>query len=191
MTLEDYKKKNGQSIDKNKYFKNLITRIFLSIIFALIVLIISNFSSKSQNFIEKHLFETDFNFSSINKLYNRYFLDLNKTEEDTPVASIENLSYKSSEKYKDGVKLEVETNYPVKLLQSGIIVFIGNKEGYGNTIIVQQSNGTDAWYANITNENVKLYDYVEKGTILGNADKTLYLVFQKEGAFLDYNEFIK
>lgn len=192
MTLEEYKKKSGQSIQKNEYFRKLIVRVFLSIIFVLLILIITNISSGAKKFITKNLFETDFKFSSINKLYNKYFLSLNnEKEEDKTVNSNQNLEYTTIDDYYNGAKLDVNENYTVKLLKSGIVVYVGEKEEYGNTIIIQQSNGVDAWYGNIKDVSIKLYDYVEEGTIIGNVDKTLYLVFQKDGIFKDYNEFIK
>ena len=70
-------------------------------------------------------------------------------------------------------------------------MFIGKKEGYGNTLIVQQANGIDCWYGNIKNLSVKLYDYVEKGSALGEVENNLlYLVFKKDGAVLDYKNYI-
>ena len=73
-----------------------------------------------------------------------------------------------------------------------MVVFIGKKEGYGNTIIVQQVNGVDLWYGNINNSNVKLYDYIEKGEILGDTlNNDLYLVYKKEGSTVNYEEYIK
>ena len=43
----------------------------------------------------------------------------------------------------------------------------------------------------IKNETVKLYDYVEKGKVLGEADGNyLYMVFAKKGKFLSYKDYI-
>ena len=50
----------------------------------------------------------------------------------------------------------------VPVIESGVVVFIGEKEGYGNTIIVEQVNGVDVYYSNINPSNIKLYDYIEK-----------------------------
>ena len=79
----------------------------------------------------------------------------------------------------------------VPSFESGIVVYIGEKENYKQTVIVQQMNGVDVWYGNIKQTNVKLYDYVEKGALIGQvSDKTLYLVFQKEGKFIDYQNYL-
>lgn len=191
MTLEEYKsKKKGQTVGSNKYLNGLVKRTMICFAFVLLVLAISLMSETGRSYIKKYLLETNFEFSKINTLYNKYIGKL--TDENTEVVSGNQLlEYTSKEKYNDGVKLTVSENYNVNLLESGIVVYIGEKEGYGNTIIVQQSNGIDAWYGNIENVDVKIYDYIEKGTIIGNANKTLYLVFQKNGEILNYEDYIK
>ena len=78
----------------------------------------------------------------------------------------------------------------INLIDSGIVVYVGEKEGYGNTVIVQQSNGIDVWYGNVDNVDVNLYDYLIKNTIIGTSKDSLYLVFQKNGEYLDYKNYI-
>ena len=80
--------------------------------------------------------------------------------------------------------------YQIIILESGVVVFIGEKENYKNTIIVERVDGVDVFYGNIKTNNIKLYDYVEKGELLGEANNELYLVFQKDGVYLDYKEYI-
>ena len=103
----------------------------------------------------------------------------------------EELTYQKSKSYLDGVKLQVNDNYMVPALESGIVIFMGEKEGYGNTIVIEQIDGIDVYYSNISSDGIKLYEYVEKGKLLGEAeDNQLYLVFQKDGSFLDYKKYI-
>ena len=191
MTIEEYKnKKKGQTVSSNKYLNGLVKRTMICFVFVLLVLAISLTSETGRNYIKKYLLETNFEFSKINSIYNKYIGKLNNENIET-VNSNQLLEYTKEEEYKDGVKLTVSENYNVNLLESGIVVYIGEKEGYGNTIIVQQSNGIDAWYGNIENVGVKIYDYIEKGSIIGNASNTLYLVFQKNGENLNYEDYIK
>ena len=76
----------------------------------------------------------------------------------------------------------------VPCLESGIVVYIGNKDDYGQTVIIEQENGIDVFYSNISNDNIKLYDYIEKGEYVGQTKTNkLYLVFQKNGTVLDKN----
>ena len=69
-------------------------------------------------------------------------------------------------------------------------MFIGEKEGYGNTVIIQGIDGVDIWYANIENVGVKLYDYTLNGTVLGETiDDKLYLVIKKDNDFIKYEDY--
>lgn len=191
MTLEEYKN-NKNKKDKN-YLGNLLTRSLLTVILVFGVLIMVNFDKDLKGKIEKYLFTTNHNFSKFNSLYNKYFANIKETSKQS-IAVFNEKDKKEKEvtsKYKDGVRKKVLKNEDIKLLNGGVVVFIGEKKGYGNTIIVQQSNGIDAWYGHMGKVNVKLYDYIESNTILGKASDYIYLVFQKDGKFIDYEEIKK
>ena len=73
-----------------------------------------------------------------------------------------------------------------------MVVYIGEKENYGNVVIIEGIDGIDIWYGNMETTTVELYDYVEKSTYLGQTkDNILYLVYSKEGQFLDYKKYLK
>ena len=80
-------------------------------------------------------------------------------------------------------------NNLIPLLKDGLVIYVGQKEEYGNTIIVSGSDGIDIWYSNMDNINIKLYDYLEKGTLLGESN-SLILVYKKDGEVLNYNDYI-
>jgi len=112
------------------------------------------------------------------------FKDLLSAE---PVFS-EELVYSEKKEYLDGLELIVTDEYLVPSLDNGLVLFIGEKEGYGNVVIIENGDGIDIWYGNI-NSNVKLYDYVSKGELIGsaNGDK-LYVVYEKNGIILNYED---
>ena len=100
------------------------------------------------------------------------------------------LIYKEIENYADGELLKVNNHTLVNNITSGIVVFIGEKGGYGNTVIVQGIDGVDIWYGNIANVAVKLYDYIEKDTVIGETvDDKLYLVIKKDNEFIKYEDY--
>ena len=140
-----------------------------------------------------NVYEENFPFSAVKNFLQEKFgtsLTFDKIVTDEEVFN-EKLSYKDKSLYHDGVKLTVSSEYMIPSLESGIVVYIGEKENYKQVVIVQQMNGVDVWYGNIKQANVKLYDYVEKGSLIGQVDnKTLYLVFQKEGKFVDYQSYL-
>ena len=195
MTIEDYlKDKNKQSESRGSSIrKNIICRTLLTISIVLFILVICNVSDKFRTYINKYVFEKNYNFARINALYKKYMLDLKpkKDENITPVSKNDSLGVYGKKDYLDGVELTVSEDYNVTMLESGLVVFVGEKEGYGNCVVVQQSNGIDVTYGNISEVNVKVYDYIEKGKIIGTASNKLYMTFASEGEFLDYRTYIK
>ena len=175
------------------YLRGLIFRcLMLVVIFLSLAIIVKKDISFRDKFI-LNVYEKSFSFSKINKLYNKYFGKILPIEvsEVSPVFS-ETLEYSDSSIYHDGVKLTVNDNYLVPVIESGMVNYIGEKENYGNVIIINTENDLNIWYGNIDVPSVKLYDYVEKGSYLGNTkSNNLFLVFSKDNNFLDYNEYLE
>lgn len=188
------KKHNKKDITPNKFAYRMITKILICLIIFVSVLIAIKVKPDLKEGIQKFVYEDQFSFAYVNNLYKKYFGNILPFENIVPSDNSvfnEKLEYSEANLYKDGVALSVTSNYLTPVLESGIVVFIGEKENYGNTIIVQQINGVDVWYGNVAQGDLKLYDYIEKGSLLGEVvDNKLYLVFQKEGKFLDYKEYL-
>lgn len=177
-----------------KSVKRLINQTLISIIILLIGLIVIKKDPSLKDNINQKLYEDSIEFTKVKNLYDKYFGDIipvNNLLVQEEAVFDEKLNYSKQEEYKDGVKLYVSNNYMVPVLRDGIVVFIGEKEGYENTIVVEQTDGIDVFYSNIKEVDVKLYDYVEQGTLLGEVkDNYMYLVFQKEGNIIDYKKYI-
>lgn len=178
---------------KSNLFKNIVLRVLITIIVTLILLIGFKMNNNFKKTFYRYVYEENFPFSVVKNFLQDKFgtsLTFDKIVTDEEVFN-EKLSYKDKSLYHDGVKLTVSSEYMIPSLESGIVVYIGEKENYKQVVIVQQMNGVDVWYGNIKQANVKLYDYVEKGSLIGQVDnKTLYLVFQKEGKFVDYQSYL-
>lgn len=196
-----YKKrlnKKNNNIDDNyfkKYLKNFCIRSFIVVIIFLFLAIICKSSSSFKDTIYKNVYETNLSFTTFKNFYEKHlggisFLD--KMVSDVKPVFNSTLEYSNSSKYYDGVSLDVTTNYLVPVLESGIVVYIGKKEHYGNVIIIQGMDGVDISYSNMLSTSVKLYDYIEKGDLLGEVDgNKLYLVYSKDGKVLNYEEYLK
>lgn len=178
------------SKNKNNALYSVLIKVCIVIIITLLVLILSKSSIKIKNTIKKYFYQ-DINFSKYMNKYTKYFSEFIPFENFIKEQSVfnEKLEYKNLSKYYDGVSLEVTSNYLVPTIGSGLVVFIGEKENYGNVVIIQQVDGVDVWYGNISNIAVKLYDYVEKGSLLAEANNNLYLVLEKEGKYIDYETY--
>lgn len=177
-----------------KSIRNFITRVLITVIIFLVGMILVKSDSKVKNSILKQVYDTNFKFTKIKDIYQKYFgniLSIDKLALEDKQVFQEKLTYQKAKSYLDGVKLQVSDNYMVPALESGIVIFMGEKEEYGNTIVIEQVDGIDVYYSNISSDGIKLYDYVEKGKLLGEAqDNQLCLVFQKDGSFLDYKKYI-
>ena len=178
----------------SKIFKRFLSKLMITIIIFLLGMIIVKENPKFKTIIRRNVYEASFKFNKTKKAYEKYFgniLSIDKISPTTKEVFAEKLQYSDSSTYKDGVKLKVSKNYMVPTLESGVVVFIGDKKDYGKTIVIEQTNVISTWYCNINTNNIKLYDYIEKGNLLGESiNSKLYLVFQKEGKFLDYKKYI-
>lgn len=183
MTYEEYKNKKDSKA--NNIFKKILSKLFTIVIFTMIVITLSNMSPKFKSFIVDKVLNSTIDFSFVNKLSNKV-TNVFKTSNNTlPVVKEEN---NRKERYKDGIKYIVNKRASVNIKDSGIVTYIGNKDGYNNTVIIQQSNGYYAWYGNIK-EEVKLYDYIESGSKIGETlTNEYYYVLLKDNKPVNLNE---
>ena len=194
-SVQKYFAKNKQKhlLSKKNAFP-IVNKILLSTILLLVCLCFVKVNSNFKDWIDKNVYHTNISFAKINQTYEKYFgsiFPLSSLDVDTNPVFHEQLIYNQKESYKEGVKLTVGANYLVPILESGIVVFMGDKDNYGKTIIIQQVNGIDLWYVGVENSNLIIYDYVEKGDLLGEViSGEMYLYYQKAGEFLDYQEYL-
>lgn len=197
INIEEYKRKRKEK-DKKEYnynfFKKLLIKTMICILLFLIFLICIKKIEGFDNFIYETIYSNNISFAKINSWYNSHFgtiLPINNNLNDTTEVFDESISYSKKEEYMDGVLLEVKNNYLVPSLSDGIIVYIGEKEKYGKTIIVEDSEEIETWYCNIEIGNLSMYDYIKKGDYLGQTiDNKLILVFKKKGKVEDYKKYI-
>lgn len=194
-TVKKHLKKNKRSDDSvKKIVLRLFNQILITIVLFLGTLIYMKIDDNGKTIIYENVYNNNLEFAKANELYQKYLgniLPLGGLKQQEVSVFSEELNYEEVNLYQNGAVLKVSSNYMVPVIESGIVVFMGEKEEYGNTIIVQQVNGIDVWYGNVEGKNIKMYDYVEKGDLLGEAiTEQLYLVFQKEGKYLDYKEYL-
>ena len=148
-----------------KSVRRFINQTLISIIILLIGLIVIRKDVTLKEKINKKIYEDNIEFVKVKNLYDKYFGEIlpinNLVSENKPVFN-EKINYLKEEKYNDVVKLTVENNLMIPNMKDGIVVFIGEKENYGNTIVVEQTDGIDVFYGNIENSNIKLYDSEDK-----------------------------
>lgn len=193
--LDKDKNKNKKEKNKKKNFlMSFFNKILVCIILVIICLIMMKTNSNFQEFVSEKIFKDNISFAYLNNLYNKYFGSIlpSYKNSDTEVVFNEKLEYFEYNKYLDGYKLSVTTSYLVPIIESGIVVYIGNIDNYGESVIIEGIDGVDIWYSNLENISVKLYDYVNSGDYLGEVKgEDLYLVFEKNQEYLKFEDYIK
>lgn len=177
--------------EKVSKFSKFCSRFLVLGVFMLVLLILLKGNADFRGFIYKNVFQNNLSFAKINEVYEKVFGSSLPFKEDAQTVSLNKIEYTKSENYKDGVKLFVSNDYALPILNDGIVIFAGVKEGYGNTVIVQEADDTEVWYGNLKDIKVSMYDYLKKGEILGESNgEFLYMVFTKNGEILDYKKYI-
>lgn len=197
MDIEEIKRniknKNNKNnkLEKSKLLSFLIRIFILSIIFLIIIILLKT-NVTFKNWFNSNVLEKNISFSSIKSVYSKYFGSILPFDDIVKTETVfnEKLNYSQLNIYEDGIVLTVDNNYLIPIQYSGVVVFVGEKEKYGNTVIVESEDVT-IWYGNVNINNIKLYDNLEKGKYLGETlDNKLYMVFKKEGKIVDYKNYI-
>ena len=174
----------------NKKYK-FIKKILYSIIFFLLCIIYIKLSNNNYNYFKKIAFSDSISFNKFSNIYNKYFgniipsISLNDN-----YVFMENNNFKVVDNYLNGKLIRVDSDYVVSAINSGVVVFIGEKEGYNNTIIIQGVDGVDIWYGNVVDYTINLYDYVKRGDLISKvSDNKLYLVLVKDNNYINYEDY--
>ncbi|WLD92235.1 M23 family metallopeptidase [Alkalihalobacillus sp. AL-G] len=93
-----------------------------------------------------------------------------------------------------GILLETGTNTEVSSIKEGFVIYVGEKDQIGKTVVVQHFDGSDTWYGKLDeiNGDIKLYNYIESGTVLGKVSSEegsesglFYFAIKNDGSFID------
>lgn len=177
-----------------KYLSNLLSKFLLSIIFLMVSIILIKSNSNIKTFYQEDILTKQINFTKFNDFYTKYFgnilPDYTVPSVPTQMASNTEFDYNNGTPYLNGTKLETTENYPVPIITSGIIVFLGEKDSLGPTCIVQGIDGIDIWYSHIDTSFLNLYDYVTEGKILAPTESNyFYLTIDSNGKYLTYDTY--
>lgn len=178
------------SDNKKRVVHKYLTKFMLAVIFFLVSIIFTNISDTNLLLYKEYVLTESLPFTQIKTWYEDLFGSVLPKSENTETVMSGKLVYKEISDYLDGEMLVVNNNSLVNALSSGVVVYSGEKEGYGNTVIIQGIDGADIWYGNLENISVSLYDYIEADAILGNTlDEYLYIVIKKDNEFIKYEDY--
>ena len=172
-----------------------VIKSLLCIIVFLVLGIVCKKDIDYKNYVYKKVYQEHMDFSSAKSFYNKYLGGIFPIEDVFSATSKavfnEELVYQGVSPYEEGAVLIVSYNYLVPAVSKGIVVYIGEKEKYGNVVIVEGDDDIDIWYGNLCNTMVNIYDVIDKGTYLGEAcDNKIYIVYTKKNEVLDYRDYL-
>jgi len=182
---------------KNNPYKKIITSILNKVLISAILFLVALIMTKNKTYkdeIYKYVYGYNLSFQEIENLYKKYLgfiVPSSPTEEGTSPVSSEKLTYDSLTEIEGGVKLKVGKMNPINAIESGLVVFVGEKENLGKTLIIEQTDGVEAWYVGVDIPELKIYDYVEKNAIIGNSEEeNISIYFKKKGESIDYKDYL-
>lgn len=191
------KKEKKDDDNKSTLSKFLFTILIKSLIVVLLFLssmIFIRQNDKNKKIFKEKVYNNSLSFAKIYNLYSKYlgdalpFKDIIK--DDTKKVSNEKITYSSIKKVGDDYLLVVPSNYTLQSIKSGIVIEVKKDDKYKNIVKIQDKSGVNITYKNLSEVEVKLYDYVEKGEILGSISDKLYINFEKDGKYLSYEKYL-
>lgn len=91
-----------------------------------------------------------------------------------------------------GIRVGTITSLPVEVVKEGWVRFVGEREGLGQTIIIDHGHGEESWYGELQDLEVQLHDWVMQGDVVGttslNAESgqgQFYFALKKNASFVD------
>lgn len=203
----------GHPLFKKEVF---LFKVLASACLVLIVAIIDRSPSEKaapiQQYVQ-HTMEQEFQFAAVSAWYEDKFgkplalLPAKNTEADSRKEIAAGSEYalpasgKILEDFGDnGQRITIETGKgaDVEAMNEGLVHFVGIKDGFGKTVIVQHGDKSETWYGNLDKIDVKLYEYISKGTKVGTAmdsedgmKGSFYFAIKKGNDFVDPVQVIK
>ena len=158
--------------------------IFKLLVSAILVLLIAiMFRNQSpafepaREFVTKSMNE-DFQFAAVSDWYENTFgeqlalLPSSESGEEKTADDPEQMQYalpasgKILEDFGENgqrITIEISKDAPIEAMNEGLVLFVGQKEGFGNTVVIQHADKSESWYGNLSEIDVTLYEYIEKG----------------------------
>ena len=162
--------------------KNLLNKVCLSIIFMLSSLIFVEYGNNRELY-KSNVLENNISFSKLRSYYDKYFVGKKDEVSNNDVLVSNELDYEIVDGRYKYLKEEVNG------IESGIVVYVGEKDNLGNTVIVQGVDGVDVWYSNLGEVKVSLYDYISNGDLLGLSNEYYLISLYKDGKLITYEEY--
>lgn len=174
------------------YIMTFIAKSLLVVIIFLLSMIYIKTSDSNKKKFEKLVYTNNLSFAKIYNVYKKYLGDVIPFKGDNNVKKVSNEAFifDKVNKENNGYIFEISNSNSISALKGGIVVDKKKSKIYGNMIKIQDRNDVCITYGFLDDLNVSLYDYVSKGEIIGSINNKVYIIFEKDGKYLKYDEFI-
>lgn len=162
--------------------KKILNKVCFSIIFVLVSLIFVEYGN-NRSLYKENVLNNNINFSKLRMYYDKYFIGKSDEVSNEDVMVGNEIEFEEV----DGRYKYFEES--VNVLQSGIVVYVGEKDGLGNTVVIQGVDGVDFWYSNLNNVSVSLYDYVKMEDSIGLSNEYYVISLYRDGNLISYDEY--
>ncbi|CAN7303729.1 peptidoglycan DD-metalloendopeptidase family protein [Rossellomorea sp. LjRoot5] len=71
-----------------------------------------------------------------------------------------------------GIMLQTVLDEDVTAMKGGLVLFAGKKEELGNTVVIQHADKSESWYGNLESIDVKQYESIKKGSLVGKVSSS-------------------
>lgn len=192
--LKKEKKDDDNKSTLSKFLFTILIKSLIVVLLFLLSMIFIRQNDKNKKIFKEKVYNNSLSFAKIYNLYSKYLGDAlpfkDTIKDDTKKVSNEKITYSSIKKEGDDYLLVVPSNYTLQAIKSGIVIEVKKDDKYKNIVKIQDKSGVNITYKNLNEVEVKLYDYVEKGEILGSISDKLYINFEKDGKYLSYEKYL-
>ena len=192
--LKKEKKDDDNKSTLSKFLFTILIKSLIVVLLFLLSMIFIRHNDKNKKIFKEKVYNNSLSFAKIYNLYSKYLGDAlpfkDTIKDDTKKVSNEKITYSSIKKEGDDYLLVVPSNYTLQSIKSGIVIEVKKDDKYKNIVKIQDKSGVNITYKNLNEVEVKLYDYVEKGEILGSISDKLYINFEKDGKYLSYEKYL-
>ncbi len=200
------KKQIGGVLGKgeSRFWRQVFLSFFLLTIIYLIYQSNVPASRQAQDFISE-VMERDFNFASVNAWYQElagrsilptFSLEEPNTNTDREgkwVPVVRGKVLRSFQEDGQGVLIQVEGSRPAVAAAEGWVVFVGEREDLGQTVIIRHAKGNEIWYGRLKEPQVQEKEWVKPQQPIGLAggkDGSLYIARKSGESFIDPQDVI-
>ncbi|MGE6375567.1 peptidoglycan DD-metalloendopeptidase family protein [Peribacillus muralis] len=207
-SFNGYSEKDHPLFRKEYFFFKILVSVCLFLVIAVMFKHPSAHLDPARSFVTENM-SKEFQFASISNWYESAFgkpiAFLPKEADKETVDSKEGYAQPASAKITqtfetngEGLILETSKGSKVEAINEGVVIFAGEKEGIGKTVVIQHANKSESWYGQLKEIDVKLYEIVKKGNEVGQVTVSedgskgrFYLAIKENDAFVNPKKVIE